>query len=73
MDNHIKTREEVNRFMKSFSSTDGTVTIGIDYFVSILEELNERRATMSALANILDCTVIPDKNIKQILRGEQIR
>lgn len=52
-----------------FSNT-GTITIGIDYFESIIAELNQRRAVMSALANILDCTPIPDKNIKEILRGK---
>lgn len=56
--------------MIEIKDTTGTVTIGVEYFESIIAELNQRRATMSALANILECTTVTSKSIINILRKE---
>lgn len=48
---------------------NGQVIVGIDYLESLIAELYYRRGIMSALANILEVTPVPDKNIIKILRS----
>lgn len=50
------------------SNSNGTITVGIEYLVSLVAELNFYRGQVSALANILECTDIPKPNIISILK-----
>lgn len=49
--------------------TQEQICVDAEYFFSLLEELNKRRATMSALASILESTTVTSKSIIKILRS----
>lgn len=55
--------------MIEITNNNGTITVGIDYLMSLVAELNFYRGQTSALANILESVDIPRQNIIDILKG----